>query len=436
MPGERRYEGRDNPPRRRGSSRGREIPRGGERPPSREGSRGAVGPPDRDRPSGGESSTDRDRPSGGESSTDRVRPSGHESSADRESAPAVESAADLQITRDLVARQREITRRREDARRRRRAARRRRNALVWGVFGCVVAGVVLVVLFATGGGSGSGGASQPQKNAAHKTRPKPPPQLPRGGRTILPGHRVVAYYGIVGTTNILGRTNNPNADAEGVERQARAYAKFGEPVLPAFELVTTIASPYPGPQGTYSSPVDPSTVARYLAAARRHKLLLILDFQPGRGEFLPEVKRYARFLRDPAVGVGLDPEWKLGPTELPDQELGSASAASINAVSNYLSRFVAKHRLPQKLFIIHEFRLSELPDRNKILIRPGLATVLQMDGLGTVKTKLESFRQVTRHAKHFQIGFKVFLRHVDDPVTMTPKQVMKLHPQPAYISYQ
>src|SRR5581483_12143931 len=95
-----------------------------------------------------------------------------------------------------------------------------------------------------------------------------------------------------------------------------------------------------------------------------------------------------------------------------------------------------KHRLPQKLFIIHEFRLSELPDRNKILIRPGLATVLQMDGLGTVKTKLESFRQVTRHAKHFQIGFKVFLRHVDDPVTMTPKQVMKLHPQPAYISYQ
>jgi hypothetical protein len=336
---------------------------------------------------------------------------------------------------DLVARQREITRRREDARRRRRAARRRRNALLWGVSACIVVGVVLAVVLATGGGSGSS-ASQPKQTATHKTRPKPPPQLPRGGRTILPGHRVVAYYGIVGTSNILGQTNNPNADAEGVERQARAYAKFGQPVLPAFELVTTIASPYPGPQGTYSSPVDPSTVARYLAAAHRHKLLLILDFQPGRGEFLPEVKRYARFLRDPAVGVGLDPEWKLGPGELPGQELGSASAASINAVSSYLSRFVAKHRLPQKLLIIHEFRLSELPDRNKIMIRPGLATVLQMDGLGAVKTKLESFRQVTRHAKRFQIGFKVFLRHVDDPVTMTPKQIMKLRPQPSYISYQ
>ncbi|HEY3946955.1 MAG TPA: hypothetical protein VGL78_17165 [Solirubrobacteraceae bacterium] len=301
--------------------------------------------------------------------------------------------------------------------------------------GCVVAGVVLAVLFATGGGS-SGRAGQPKKTATHVTRPKPPPQLPRGGRTVLPGHLVVAYYGIVGTSNILGRTNDPRADAEGVERQARAYANFGQPVLPAFELVTTIASPVPGPSGNYSSPVDRSTVARYLAAAHRHKLLLILDFQPGRGQFLPEVKRYAHFLLDPSVGVGLDPEWKVGLGEVPGQELGSASAASVNAVSSYLSRLVANHRLPQKLFIVHEFRTSELPNRNKIADRPGLATVLQMDGLGSVKTKLYSFHKVTRHAKQFHIGFKVFLSHAFDPVRMTPKQIMKLRPQPAYISYQ
>ena len=297
-----------------------------------------------------------------------------------------------------------------------------------------MAAIVVVVFFA--GGGGGGGGSQQRKNVARVTRPKPPPQLPRGGRTVFPGHLVVADYGIVGTSNILGRTNNPKADARGVERQARAFAQFGEPVLPAFELVTTIASAYPGPQATYSSPVNPSTVARYLAAAHRYKLLLVLDFQPGRGGFLADVKRYARFLLDPAVGVGLDPEWKLGPGEVPGQVLGSASAADINAASKYLSRLVAKHRLPQKLFIIHEFRLSELPDRNKIAIRPGLATVLQMDGLGSVKTKLYSYRQVTKHASQFHIGFKVFLRHVDDPVRMTPKQIMKLHPRPEYISYQ
>lgn len=260
--------------------------------------------------------------------------------------------------------------------------------------------------------------------------------LPRGGRTVLPGHLVVAYYGIVGTSNILGKTNNPEADAAGVERQAHAFARFGVPVQPAFELVTTIASPDPGPDGSYSSPIAPATVARYLAAAHRHKLLLILDFQPGRGEFKADVLRYAHFLLDPAVGVGLDPEWKLTSSQVPDQAIGSASAASINAVSSYLSRLVARHRLPQKLLIIHEFRTSELPDRQNVLIRPGLATVLQMDGLGPVSTKLASFRAVTRNASRFHIGFKVFLRRAADPVLMTPQEIMALRPRPAYISYQ
>jgi hypothetical protein len=246
----------------------------------------------------------------------------------------------------------------------------------------------------------------------------------------------VAYYGVVGTTNILGKTRDPEADAAGVERQARAYARFGRPVQPAFELVTTIASPAPGPDGTYSSPVSPALVARYLAAAHRHKLLLILDFQPGRGEFKPQVLKYARFLLDPAVGVALDPEWKLAPGEVPDQRIGSALASGINAVSDYLSRVVARHRLPQKLFVVHEFRTTELPDRQNIVIAPGLATVLQMDGLGPVATKLDSYRLVMRNAQQFNPGFKVFLRSVDDPVLLTPAQVMALRPRPAYVSYQ
>jgi hypothetical protein len=296
---------------------------------------------------------------------------------------------------------------------------------------CAVPAIVIFLVVSHGSG---GGKAQPAKSAAP---PKPRPvMLPRGGRTILPGHLVVAYYGIVGTSNILGRTDNPEADARGVERRARAYAHFGLPVQPAFELVTTIASSDAGEDGTYSTPLDPATVSRYLAAARRHKLLLILDFQPGQGNFLADVKRYRRFLLNPAVGVGLDPEWKLGPGEVPGDELGSASAADINAVSSYLSRLVATHDLPQKMFVIHEFRTSELPDRAQIKIRPNLATVLQMDGLGPVGVKLNSFRTVTRNAGKFHIGFKVFLQKSQDPVLMTPRQIMALRPQPRYISYQ
>ncbi len=305
----------------------------------------------------------------------------------------------------------------------------------------LLAAVATTAGLVVGSGAGSHGRES-EARAGHATaarrpaKPPPPLFLPRGGRTLLPGHLIVAYYGVVGTTNILGQSHDPEADAAGVERRARAYAHFGRPVQPAFELVTTIASPSPGPDGTYSSPVAPALVARYLAAAHRHKLLLILDFQPGRGDFKPQVLRYARFLVDPAVGVALDPEWKLASDEVPDQRIGSASAAGINAVSDYLSRIVARHRLPQKLFVVHEFRTTELPDRQNIVIAPGLATVLQMDGLGPVATKLDSYRLVMTQAQQFNPGFKVFLRPVDDPVLLTPAQVMALRPRPAYVSYQ
>ena len=313
----------------------------------------------------------------------------------------------------------------------RRRGRRFRGLALLGVVLLAAAGGTVLAL---SGGGGHGAVTT--TTTPHAAKPPAVITLPRGGRTILPGHLVVAYYGIVGTSNILGQTGNPQTDAAGVEREARRYAALGEKVQPAFELVATIASPDPGPDGTYSSPVSDATVARYLHVAHRHRLLLILDFQPGRGEFLPEVRQYARFLKDPAVGVALDPEWKLTADEVPDQVVGSASAASINAVSGYLSALVTRLRLPQKLFIVHQFRLSELPDRQHVAFRPGLATVLQMDGLGPVAVKRAAYHQVMKHSAGFFPGFKVFLQRSADPVLLSPAKVLRLRPRPAYVSYQ
>jgi hypothetical protein len=321
---------------------------------------------------------------------------------------------------------------------RRRLRRQRIGAVVVAV-AAVAAAVVLVV------GTGAGGRAVTGSKSAHgarsvvargESKAVPVGVLPRGGRTLLPGHLIVAFYGIVGTANVLGRSGDPEAAAAAVQRQARAYQRFGRPVQPAFELVTTIASRSRESDGTYSAATDPATVQRYLDAAHRHKLLLILDFQPGRGEFLPEVRRYSRFLVDPSVSVALDPEWKLTGTQVPDQVIGSSPAASINAVSAYLSGLIRARRLPQKLFIIHEFATSELPDRHRIVFRSGLATVLQMDGLGPVSSKLNSYRKVMRGARGFHPGFKVFLRPVDDPVLLTPGQIIRLRPRPDYVSYQ
>lgn len=173
-------------------------------------------------------------------------------------------------------------------------------------------------------------------NNREPARPAPTPELPLGGRTIFPDYRVVADYGSSGgpALGILGE-GSPDAAAEAVARRAQKYTSFGRRVQPAMELITTVALASPGPDGTYSSRGDPEAVQRYLDAAHRHHQLLILDFQPCRGDYLSEVTRFEKFLLDPSVGVALDPEWNVGPDEVPGQVIGSSLASRINAVSAY-----------------------------------------------------------------------------------------------------
>jgi hypothetical protein len=262
--------------------------------------------------------------------------------------------------------------------------------------------------------------------------------LPRGGTAIFPTYRVVTYYGVGGnpTLGILGAAS-PEQGAVAVEKRAAAYAGYGRPVQPAMELITTVALGSPGPNGDYSSPGDPASVAAYLAAAKRHRQLLVLDFQPGRSEFLTQVRRFEPFLLDPNVGVAVDPEWKVGPGQAPGGgRIGSASAAGVNAVGAYLSNLVRTHNLPQKLFVVHQFNFAMLPDRGNIVRYPGLATVIHADGLGPMPAKVGVYRQLAIPAPPFFAGFKVFFNPRFDPTLMSPAQIMSLRPRPDLISYE
>jgi hypothetical protein len=259
--------------------------------------------------------------------------------------------------------------------------------------------------------------------------------LPRGGQHILPAYRVVAYYGAPGSAalGVLGR-GTPDQAAAAVERQAAQFARFGRRVQPAMELIATVAQGGPGRDGLYSKPIPQAAIARYLAAAHRHKLLLILDFQPGRGEFLPQVENVRRFLLDPSVSVALDPEWKVGPRQVPAQVIGSSGAASINAVGRYLSGLVIGNRLPDKLLVVHEFTLSMLPDRGDIARPAGLEMVLHADGLATPAAKIAVYHKLRFPCPPFHAGFKLFFRA--DTGLMKPAQVMALRPQPEIVTYQ
>jgi hypothetical protein len=282
----------------------------------------------------------------------------------------------------------------------------------------------------------SSGAPTVTASPTPSPTPKPLPTLPRGGRVIFPKYRVVAYYGngAAPGLGVLGE-GTPDEAAERVQQQADQYAFAGKPVLPAMELITTVALPEPGPDGVYSSHGDPAMVSQYLAAARRHKELLVLDFQPGTGDFLTQVKRFEKFIVQPDVGVALDPEWHMKPGQIPGQVLGTASAADINAVSAYLHQLVSKYQLPQKLFVIHQFQLPMLPDRQAIAARPGLATVFHADGNGSPYAKLDVYRSLDFPGPPYYRGFKLFFTR-DYPV-MTPQQAMtQVSPVPDLITYQ
>lgn len=269
-----------------------------------------------------------------------------------------------------------------------------------------------------------------------------PQQLPRGGRAIFPRHVVVAYYGTAGSgaLGVLGETGPEVAARRTLQAAIPFQPASGKPVLPAFELITTVAAAKAGPDGSYSTKLPLSEVMRYVEVARRNKMLVILDFQPGRAEFLDQVKEYEQALLQPEVGVALDPEWKLTADQRPLRQIGVSSALPINAVSSYLAGLTLRNRLPEKIFMIHQFKTYQLPDRDEIVDRPGLATVLHVDGFGSQYAKRHTYDLLASRTPQFVNAFKLFY---DEDVDgrgrndlMTPAQAMALRPQPQLITYQ
>jgi hypothetical protein len=261
-------------------------------------------------------------------------------------------------------------------------------------------------------------------------------QLDFGGTTILPGHRLVAEYGVAGGPGlgVLGAGTATQA-AAAVATRAAGYSLYGTPVVGAMELIATVALAGPGVTGEYTSIPNLATIATYLAAAKAAHQLLILDFQPGRASFLEQVKQVRSLLLDPNVSVALDPEWKVGPTQRPGNGLiGSARAADINAVGTYLSQLIKANGLPQKLLVVHQFALSMLPDRSAIKTAPGLAVLFHADGEGSVSGKLNTYHALAFPPPPFYAGFKVFL--TQDQRVMNVAEVMKLPRVPDLITYQ
>jgi hypothetical protein len=261
------------------------------------------------------------------------------------------------------------------------------------------------------------------------------PQLPGGGERIFGEHRfLVAYYGTAqtGAMGVLG-TSDPDTMQRRLMRAARPFREAGEHIQPVYELIVTIADRSPGPDHDYSHDIPRDLVQRYIDAAHRHGALLLLDLQTGRSPFPVVAKRWAWALKKPWVGLALDPEWRMGPHQVPAEVVGSVRADEVNRTSRWLSRLVRRDGLPQKLFVLHEFRLTMLPDIDKIVHRPGLAMVQHADGFGSQRQKLATYHAITR-PHQFRQGFKLFYHW--DVHRFTPQEVRRIRPAVRFVSFQ
>jgi hypothetical protein len=293
----------------------------------------------------------------------------------------------------------------------------------------VIAALTLVVSCGLGGGD-----EQTAGTDAGAREVVAPAELPRGGREVLPRYRVVAFYGAPQSAELgelgIGR---PDAAVARLERQARPYARRGRPVLPALELITVLAASDAGEGARYSMRQPDSVIRRYLRAARRAKALLLLDIQPGRSDFFTEATRLRKWLRQPDVGLALDPEWRVEPGQIPGKVIGHVASREVNATTAWLAQLVAKEQLPQKLVVIHQFT-DDMVDETALKPRRGLAMVLNADGFGSAPVKISKYHRFTRQSPGFSAGFKLFYH--EDAGLMSPRRVLRLRPPPDFVVYE
>jgi hypothetical protein len=278
----------------------------------------------------------------------------------------------------------------------------RRRPLPFHVFALVVFGIALVTGLAielTGVADSERPAAK--RAGAAKAAAPPRPQLPGGGRRLL--------------------------------RQAKAYERKTRPVLPAMELLATIATFDAGEEGLYRRRTTNQVIRRYLDAARDIGAILLLDIQPGRADFFSETVALERWLREPDVSLALDPEWRVTEGQVPGQVIGRVEPREVNATTAWLDQLTAKHDLPQKLVVIHQFT-DDMVDATQLKPRDNVAIVLNADGFGGRAVKESKYHAFTEEGEGFETGFKLF--YEEDVGLMKPAQVLRLRPPPDLVVYE
>jgi hypothetical protein len=270
--------------------------------------------------------------------------------------------------------------------------------------------------------------------------PEPRPvELPGGGRTLFPGHRLVALYGHPGSPalGVLGEQGVAESVRRAGDLAAQYQALAPETAVPTFEIIATVADVKPGRDGDYSAESRPEDLRPWVDAARDAGGYVLLDLQPGRADFLAQARRYADLLAEPHVGLALDPEWRLRPDQRHRKQIGSVDVDEVNRVVGWLADLTRDRGLPQKVLMLHQFRAEMIRGRDHLdLARPELAVVLHADGFGTTSVKDGTWDRLHQGAPAgLWWGWKNFID--EDRPMLTPEQTVRIGPtSPVVVTYQ
>ena len=254
----------------------------------------------------------------------------------------------------------------------------------------------------------------------------------------LGNHRLVTWYGHPDSPlmGVLGEFDDPRAMIANLKAQAAEYtaADPAHPAIPTIELIASVASDSPGQDGLFLNPTRAEVLEKYVQMAQDNDCLLLLDVQFGYDTLAHEMQRLLPYLKTGHVHLALDPEFHVKRGEVPGEEFGSLSAAEVTAAQKMLGDLVEQYHLPDKVLVVHQFRVDMLPDKSAIKVMPHVQVAIMMDGFGGPEAKVGNYNAFIRDEPIQFGGIKLFYKQ-DKPL-MSPKDIVALSPTPMVVSYQ
>jgi hypothetical protein len=259
---------------------------------------------------------------------------------------------------------------------------------------------------------------------------------------ILPFNRIVAYYGNLYSKKMGALGAYPEAEMLqklDVEVQKWNAADPTTPVIPALHYVAVTAQGSKGGDGKYIFRMPSSEIEKVLAMAKKINAIVFLDVQVGLSNLQTELPLLEKYLKMPQVHLGIDPEFSMKTGAKPGKVVGTMDAEDINFAADYLAKLVKENNLTPKVLIVHRYTQKMVTNYTSIKPLPEVQIVMDMDGWGDPDKKITTYRNFIYKEPVQFTGFKLFYKNdLLEPKTalMTPKDVLKLKPQPIYIQYQ